>query len=190
MCGQDIHRKTLGVVGIGRIGRAVARRGNGFDMRVLYHDEYRLPPEREQQLNIAYRPFEELLAEADFVSLHVPLLPATRHLIGAEQLSMMKKTAILINTSRGPVVDEAALADALEQGVIAAAGLDVYEREPAVQPRLLQLENAVLTPHIASASIATRTKMCLMAAENMIIALEGKRPPHLVNTELFDFQVG
>ena len=186
MCGQDIHHATLGVLGMGRIGQTMARRGRGFEMRVLYSDVVQAKPEIEQELGLEYVPMETVLRESDFISVHVPLLPETRGLIGAQQLRLMKKTAILINTSRGPVVDEAALADALESGEIAAAGLDVFEREPEVEPRLLALDNAVLAPHIASASIRTRTQMCIMAAENVVTALEGKRPPNLVNRDLFD----
>ena len=186
MCGQDIHHATLGVLGMGRIGQTVARRGRGFEMRVLYSDVVQAKPEIEQELRLEYVPIETVLRESDFISVHVPLLPETCGLIGAPQLRLMKKTAILINTSRGPVVDEAALADALESGEIAAAGLDVFEQEPEVGPRLLALDNAVLAPHIASASIRTRTQMCIMAAENVVAALEGKRPPNLVNRDLFD----
>ena len=186
LCGADIHHATLGVVGMGRIGQSFARRGLGFDMRVLYSDVQQAAPEIEKELRLEYVPFETLLRESDFVSLHVPLLPATRGLMGAEQFALMKKSAILINTSRGLVVDEAALADALAAGEIAAAGLDVFEREPHVEPRLIDMENAVLAPHIASASVDTRTKMCMLAAENCVAALEGKRPPNLVNTALFD----
>jgi lactate dehydrogenase-like 2-hydroxyacid dehydrogenase len=186
LVGHDIHHATLGIFGIGRIGRAVARRGRGFDMRVLYHDAFRLDAEPEKELGVEYVDADTLLREADFISLHVPLLPETRKLIGAAQFKAMKKTAILINTSRGPVVDETALAEALIAGEIAGAGIDVFEREPAVEPRLLKLENAVLTPHIASASVATRRRMCTLAAENVIAGLEGRRPPNLVNSGLLD----
>ena len=186
LCGQDIHHATLGILGMGRIGQTVARRGRGFAMRVIYHDVVRAEPEMEQDLGLAYVPFETVLRESDFISVHVPLLAETRGLIGTPQLRMMKNTAILINTSRGPVVDESALADALESGEIAAAGLDVFEREPQVEPRLLALDNAVLAPHIASASVTTRTRMCMMAAENVVAALQGKRPPNPVNRSLFD----
>ncbi len=188
-CGPDIHHSTLGILGIGRIGKALAQRAQGFHMRVRYHDAFRAPAEVEQELNLQFVTFEELFQTSDFVSVHVPLLPETRHLVGAEQFKLMKKTAVLVNTSRGPVIDEAALAEALEQGEIAAAGLDVYEREPIVEPRLLALENAVLTPHIASASFNTRRAMCMLAAENVVTALEGKRPPTPVNGILFDAQV-
>jgi len=181
LCGHDIYGRTLGLIGMGRIGQAVARRGRGFQMRVLYHDAVRQDPQSEKDLGIEFVPFETLLRESDFISLHVPLLPETKKLIGPGALAQMKKTAILVNTSRGPVVDEAALAEALANGTIAAAGLDVFEREPEVEPRLLQLENAVLAPHIASASLDTRKKMCQMAVENAVAALEGRRPPNLVN---------
>ena len=186
LCGQDIHHATLGILGMGRIGQAVARRGRGFEMRVLYNDVVRAKSEVEEELHLEYASFERVLQESDFISVHVPLLPETRGLIGRSQLRLMKKTAILINTSRGPVVDESALADALQSGEIAAAGLDVYEREPQVEPRLLDLDNAVLAPHIASASVHTRKRMCMMAAENVVTALDGKRPPNLVNRSLFD----
>ena len=186
LCGQDIHRRTLGMVGMGRIGLAMAHRGRGFEMRLLYHDAIRAPAEVEADLGLEFVPLEQLLRESDFVSLHVPLLPETRKLISTAELKMMKESAILINTSRGPVVDEAALADALTEGIIAGAGLDVFEREPEVEPRLLKLENAVLAPHIASASIDTRRRMSVMSAENVVAALQGNRPPNLVNTALFD----
>ena len=183
-CGQDIHHATLGILGLGRIGKALARRAQGFQMRVQYHDVVRAPVELEQDLNLSLVSFEELFRTSDFVSVHVPLLPKTRRLVGAEQFKLMKETAVFVNTSRGPVVDEAALAEALEEGEIAAAGIDVYEREPVVESRLLPLENAVLTPHIASASFNTRRAMCMLAAENVVTALAGKRPPNLVNTAL------
>src|SRR5207249_2203777 len=172
--GQDVHGATLGIVGMGRIGLAVARRARGFAMPLLYHDARRNPG-AEQELGATYvENLDELLARSDFVSLHVPLLADTRHLMNAERLRKMKRTAILINTSRGPVVDEKALADALKEGVIAGAGLDVYEREPAVEPSLLGLENAVLLPHIASASVRTRTRMAVRAAENIVAFIEGR----------------
>lgn len=184
LCGQDIHHATLGVLGMGRIGRAVARRARGFEMKVLYHDAQRAPSEVEQELGLAYVDQETLLRESDFVTIHVPLLPSTKGLINKPRLAMMKKTAVLINTSRGPVVDEAALAEALKSGEIAAAGLDVFESEPTVHPGLLELDNVVLTPHIASASVATRAKMCVMAAENMAAGLQGRRPPNIVSAEV------
>ncbi|HVS09429.1 MAG TPA: NAD(P)-dependent oxidoreductase, partial [Planctomycetota bacterium] len=171
--GHDVHHATLGIVGMGRIGRQVARRAKGFEMRVVYSDERR-SDQAERELGIEYLPFERLIAEADFVSVHVPLMPSTRHLIDAAALRKMKPTAVLINTSRGPVVDERALAEALRDGVIAAAGLDVYEREPAVEPLLLELENVVLLPHVASASEKTRTRMAVRAAQNILAFLDGK----------------
>ncbi|HZT31316.1 MAG TPA: D-glycerate dehydrogenase [Bryobacteraceae bacterium] len=183
LVGQDVHHRTLGIFGMGRIGQAVARRARGFSMRLLYHDAMRAPAEVEESLGLEFATAERVLREADFVSLHVPLTPATRHLIGAAQLRQMKPTAILINTSRGPVVDEAALAEALQNGVIAGAGIDVFEREPQVHPLLLKLENVVLAPHIASASVDTRRRMSMMAAENAVAAMEGRRPPNLLNVE-------
>lgn len=185
LVGQDVHHRTLGILGMGRIGQAVARRGLGFEMRILYHDARRAAAQVEKELSLEFVEQDRLLREADFVSLHVPLLPETNHLIGAEQLRMMKPTAVLVNTSRGAVVDEEALAEALEQRVIAGAGIDVFEREPQVHPGLLKLQNVVLTPHIASASVETRRKMSTMAAENVVAALEGRRPPNLLNEELW-----
>ncbi len=170
--GQDVHHATLGIVGMGRIGGQVARRAKGFEMRVLYYDERR-NDRAERDLGVTYAPLDRLLAESDFVSLHVPLMPSTRHLIDAAALRKMKRTAVLINTSRGPVVDERALAEALRDGVIAAAGLDVFEREPDVEPLLLELENVVLLPHIASASEGTRTRMAVRAAQNILAFLDG-----------------
>jgi len=186
LTGHDIHHATLGILGMGRIGQTLARRARGFEMRVIYSDVQRAAPEIERELQLDYMPFDAVLEQSDFISVHVPLLPATRHLLGAAQFARMKKSAILINTSRGPVVDEAALADALAAREIAGAGLDVFEREPHVEPRLLDMENVVLAPHIASASVDTRTKMCMMAAQNCVAALAGDRPPNLVNTALFE----
>jgi len=186
LLGQDIHHRTLGILGMGRIGQAVARRAKGFSMRVIYHDTQRAPEAVEKELGLEPVSAEELLRESDFVSLHVPLMPETRHLIGARELRMMKPTAILVNAARGPVVDEPALAEALEQRVIAGAGLDVYENEPRVHPLLLKLENVVLAPHIASASVDTRRKMSMMAAENAVAAIEGRRPPNLLNPEVWE----
>lgn len=171
--GHDVHHATLGIVGMGRIGRQMAKRAKGFEMRVVYSDERR-NDQAERELGVEYVPFERLLAEADFVSVHVPLMPSTRHLIDAAALRKMKPTAVLINTSRGPVVDERALAEALRDGVIAAAGLDVYEKEPAVEPLLLELENVVLLPHVASASEKTRTRMAVRAAQNILAFLDGR----------------
>ncbi len=185
LLGGDVYGKTLGLVGMGRIGCAVARRAAGFNMRVLYYDVNRLSEDEEKALNLEYSGFDELLKEADFVSLHVPLLPSTRHLVGARELSLMKPTSYLINTSRGPVVDEKALVEALRSGKIAGAGLDVYENEPEMAPGLPELENVVLLPHIASASVETRTKMGIMAAQNLIAGLRGELPPNCVTPENF-----
>jgi glyoxylate reductase len=171
--GRDVHHATLGIVGMGRIGRALSRRAKGFQMKILYTDARRnLDAERE--LDATYVSLDLLLAQSDFVSLHTPLLPETRHLMNAERLRKMKRTAILINSSRGPVVDERALAEALRDGVIAGAGLDVFEREPDVDPLLMTLENVVLLPHIASASEETRTKMAVRAAQNILAFLDNK----------------
>lgn len=184
LLGQDIHGATLGLVGVGRIGGAVARRAKGFGMRIMYTDAVALPSEVEEELGAIRVDLPRLLGEADFVSLHVPLTEETRHLISTEELAQMKPTAVLVNTSRGPVVDEAALAEALAQGRIFAAGLDVFEREPEVHPGLLGLDNAVLAPHIASGSVRTRSEMCAMAARNVIAGLRGERPPNLLNPEV------
>lgn len=171
--GQDVHHKTLGIVGMGRIGRQVARRAKGFAMNVIYTD-VRRDGEAERDLGLGYVSMDELLRAADFVTLHVPLMPETRHLIDEAALRTMKRTAVLINTSRGPVVDEDALARALREGWIAGAGLDVHEQEPKVNGKLLQLENVVLLPHIASASEETRRRMALRAVENIFAFLDGK----------------
>jgi len=173
--GVDVHGATLGVVGFGRIGRAVGRRAAGFGMEVLHHTrtDTGLPGWTDD--------LDALLAAADFVSLHVPLNPATTHLIDARRLALMRPTAVLVNTARGPVVDEAALADALHDGRLFAAGIDVYEREPDVHPRLLSAPRAVLLPHVGSASRATRTRMAHLACEGAIAALNGEAPPNLVH---------
>lgn len=186
LVGQDVHHRTLGLFGMGRIGQAMARRGRGFSMRILYHDAVRAPEAVERELGAEFVSAETLLRASDFVSLHVPLLPHTRHMISGPQLHLMKPTAILVNTSRGPVVDEGALAEALEQRIIAGAGLDVFENEPHVHPGLLKLENVVLEPHIASASVDTRKKMSMLAAENVVAALEGRRPATLLNGEVWE----
>ena len=185
LLGQDVHAKTLGLVGLGRIGSAVARRAKGFGMRVLYSDSRRASAEDEKRLGARFVPLDFLLRESDFVSLHAPLLPETRHLIGAKELALMKPTAVLVNTARGPLIDERALVKCLRERRIAAAGLDVYEREPKLAAGLARLDNAVLAPHIASASVETRTRMALIAAENMRAALSGKRPPNLVNGDVW-----
>ncbi len=185
LCGTDVWGKTLGILGFGRIGRGVARRAGGFLMKVIYHDAVRAPEALEKELHAEYREFNRLLAESDFVSVHVPLLPETRRLLSTAQFSSMKPTAFVINTSRGPVVDEAALVQALEGGKIAGAALDVFENEPAIHPGLKR-PNVVLAPHIASASIETRTKMACMAAENVVALFSGKRPPNILNPEVLE----
>ncbi len=184
LLGQDVWGATLGIIGLGRIGQAVARRARGFEMRVLYTDVTRRT-QAEQELGAAFVPLPELLRQSDFVSVHTPLTAETHHLIGAAELAMMKPSAVLVNTSRGPVVDERALAEALGEGRIFSAGLDVFEEEPLPKESpLLGIERVVLLPHVGSASVATRTRMARMAAENLVAGLAGRRPPYLVNTEV------
>ncbi len=181
LLGQDVSGKTLGILGLGRIGSRVAHHAVlGFDMRVLYYDVKRNEEfEKEFGAVFASTP-EELLQKSDFVSVHVPLLPATKHLINAQRLAMMKPTAYLVNTSRGPVIDEVALVDALKRGIIRGAALDVFENEPTLAPGLSELENVILTPHTASATEETRAKMSTLAAENIIAFFEGKTPPNVI----------
>jgi glyoxylate reductase len=183
LCGADIWGKTLGVVGFGRIGRAVARRASGFQMKVIYSDAVRAAEDLERSLHAEFRDLNALLAEADFISLHVPLLPETRGLFDAPKFFRMKSTAFLINTSRGPVVDEAALVAALEGNKIAGAALDVYENEPFIHPGLKR-HNVVLAPHLASASVETRTKMAVMAVNNVIALFSGQRPENILNPDI------
>ena len=185
LVGTDVWGKTLGIVGFGRIGKAMARRAGGFQMKVVYADAVRAQESVEKELNATYRGMNDLLAESDFISVHVPLLPETRGLFDGPRFSRMKPTAFLINTSRGPVVDEAALVHALESGKIAGAALDVYENEPFIHPGLKR-PNVVLTPHIASASIETRTKMACMAAENVVALFNGQRPANMLNPEVLE----
>jgi glyoxylate/hydroxypyruvate/2-ketogluconate reductase len=182
--GQDIHHATLGIVGMGRIGQAIARRARGFDMRVIYHNRNRLPAADEERLGAEWVERERLLAEADFVVVMAPYSSTNHHLIGAAELAKMKPTAILVNTARGGVVDDAALVDALAHGRIAGAGLDVFEGEPKLHPGYRELKNVVMTPHIGSASRATRMTMCRTAMDNMAAVLEGREPPNLVNKEV------
>lgn len=184
LCGSDVSGKTLGVIGFGRIGRAMAKRAQGFDMRILYTDAMRAAPEVERDLHAEYVDRDHLLAAADFVSVHVPLLPETRRLINGATLAKMKPGSYLINTSRGPVVDEAALVAALESKQIAGAALDIFENEPKAHPALVARKNVILTPHIASASVETRTKMAVIAAENVIALFDGRRPPNALNPEV------
>ncbi len=184
MAGRDVHGKTLGIYGLGRIGEELVKRARGFDMKVVYHNrKRRLDLERKH--GVAYRPLTELLKESDFLSIHVPLTPETKHSVGAKELSLMKPSAYLVNTSRGPVVDEIALIRALKNKTIAGAALDVFEKEPISRDNpLLSMENVVLTPHIGSASIETRTAMAVLAAQNLVAALRGQVPPNLVNKEV------
>ncbi len=182
--GRDVHHATLGILGMGRIGRAVARRAAGFDMRVIYHNRTRLEPALERAANARYVSMDELLAESDFLSLHVPYTDANRHVIGAAQLAAMKRTAILVNASRGGLIDEDALAEALRDDRIAGAGFDVFDGEPNVNPKLLALDNVVLAPHMGSATRATRLAMARLAIENLRRALAGEAPPCLVNPEV------
>jgi glyoxylate reductase len=182
MLGQDVHHKTLGIVGLGRIGQALARRAAGFDLRIIYHNRTRLPAAVEREFGASYRELDDLLRESDFVSLHASLSPQTRHLINADRLALMKPTAVLVNTARGPVVDEAALAAALRDGQIFGAGIDVFEREPLVHPDLLACENAVIVPHLGSATVQTRLAMANLAVDNLLAALSGGRPPTLLNS--------
>jgi glyoxylate reductase len=183
LCGADVWGKTLGIVGFGRIGRAVARRASGFQMKVIYTDAVRASEDIERSVNAEFRDFNALLAESDFITVHVPLLPETRGLFDAPRFFRMKPTAFLINTSRGPVVDEAALVAALENKKIAGAALDVYENEPFIHPGLKR-PNVVLAPHLASASIETRSKMATMAANNVVALFKGQRPPNMLNPEI------
>ncbi len=185
MLGGDISGRTLGIIGAGRIGTAVALRSRGFRMRVLYFDTAQNEP-LEQAVGAVRVDLDTLLRESDFVSVHVNLDATTHHLIGARELALMKPTGYLINTSRGPVVDEAALVEALRQRGIAGAGLDVFENEPALAPGLAELDNAVVPPHVGSATIGTRTRMATLAATNLLAALRGERPPNIVNPEVLE----
>ncbi len=185
LAGAAVSGKTLGLIGAGRIGQAMARRGHGFGMKVIYADPRRVPEEIGRKYNMSQRPFDEVLREADFISLHPQLTPDTRHLIGARELGLMKKTAYIINTSRGPVIDEAALAEALAAGKIAGAGLDVYEHEPKVTPALIGMSNVVLTPHLGSAVLELREGMAHVVTDNIIAVIEGRRPPNCINPDVF-----
>ena len=182
--GQDVFHKTVGVIGAGRIGLSFAKRAKAFDMKVLYSD-VAANPQFEQETGGQYVSLETLLQESDFVSIHTPLLPETFHLISEKELKLMKKTAILINTSRGPIVDELALVKALQAGDIWGAGLDVYEFEPELVEGLKELDNAILCPHIASATIDTRTKMGTIAVSNILAAMRGELPPNCLNPEVY-----
>ena len=183
MCGADVWGKTLGIIGFGRIGRALARRAQGFKMRILYTATKQAPPEIEKEFSAEFRDLNALLAEADFVSLHVPLNSDTRGMLNAPKFFRMKPTAFVINTARGPVIDEAALVHALEAGKIAGAALDVFEQEPFIHPGLKR-SNVVMAPHMGSASVETRSKMAAMAAENVSALFSGQRPPNMLNPEV------
>ncbi|MCK9524625.1 MAG: D-glycerate dehydrogenase [Limnochordia bacterium] len=185
LLGVEVYGKTLGVIGAGRIGQAVAKRALGFDMRTVYHNRTRLPHTVEKEYNMEYVDLETLLGISDFVSLHCPLTPETRHLVGQAELEAMKPTAVLINTARGPVVDEAALVAALKNRTIYGAGLDVFEDEPTLKPGLAELPNVVLAPHIASAADETRSNMVEMVVRDVLAVLAGQRPANLVNPEIY-----
>jgi gluconate 2-dehydrogenase len=179
--GVDVHHATLGIFGLGRIGQAIARRAAGFEMKVLYHNRNRVAAALERRLNASYVSKEELLKQSDFVVLQVPYSPETHHMIGAAELKQMKRTAILINSTRGGVVDDAALIAALLEGTIRAAGLDVFENEPRLNPAFLGLDNVVLAPHVGSSTEATRRAMAMTAARNLVAVLSGSKPPNLLN---------
>ena len=183
LLGVDVHHATLGIIGMGRIGRVIARRAQGFEMRVIYHDPIRQPANVEERLNATYASKDELLAQADFVILQMPYAPETHHLIGAAELKKMTPSAILINSTRGGIVDDAALVRALKDGTIRAAGLDTFEGEPQLNPEFLELKNVVLAPHIGSSTEATRRAMAMTAAQNAVAALSGGTPPNLLNPE-------
>ena len=179
--GHEISGKTLGIVGLGRIGQAVARRAAGFNMQVIYHNRRPMSPEKDTILGVRYAELDILLKEADFISLHMPLTPETRHLIGPRELALMRSDAYLINTARGPVVDEAALVEALQQDRLAGAGLDVYENEPDLAAGLRELPNVVLLPHVGSATLETRRRMANLAVDNLLAGLDGRLPPNCIN---------
>ena len=181
--GVDVHHATLGIFGLGRIGQAIARRAAGFEMKVLYHNRKPVSAEIEKRCNAAYATKDDLLRQADFIVLQVPYSPETHHLIGARELKLMKPTAVLVNSTRGGVVDDAALIAALKDGTIRAAGLDVFEGEPALNPGFLGLDNVVLMPHVGSSTEATRRAMAMTAAKNLVAALAGAVPPNLLNPE-------
>ena len=179
--GADVHHATLGILGMGRIGRRVARRASGFDMTVLYHDPQRLSPEEEKRLNASFVGLDDLLARSDILTIHVPYSPKTHHLVGTKELARMKPGAIFVHASRGGVVNDGALVEALRSGHLGGAGLDVFENEPALNPAFLSMKNVVLTPHIASSSEATRHGMAMLAARNLVAALTTGNPPNLLN---------
>jgi glyoxylate reductase len=184
--GYDIFGKTLGIVGLGRIGQAVARRAAGFNMKIVFHDSQPVANDIVKELGAREASLEEVCRVSDFISVHVPLLPETKHLFNDRTFGWMKPGCIIVNTSRGPVIEEMSLVRALANGRIAGAGLDVYEHEPDIVPELLKMDNVVLAPHIASASYETRAKMCMMAAESLVATLKGERPRNLVNPEVWE----
>ena len=181
--GVDVHHATLGIFGLGRIGQAIARRAAGFEMKVLYHNRKRVAPDIEKRVNASYVGKDELLRQSDFVVLQVPYSPETHHMIGERELKLMKPTAILVNSTRGGVVDDAALIAALKAGTLRAAGLDVFENEPRLNPGFLKLDNVALAPHVGSSTEATRREMAMTAAKNLVAALTGGTPPNLLNPE-------
>jgi gluconate 2-dehydrogenase len=187
MLGQDVHGATLGIFGFGRIGQAIARRARGFDMKILYHSRGRAAADAENESGAIYTGKEELLRKADVVLLILPFTPETQHFIGAKELALMKPSAVLVNMARGGIVDDSALIDALKKKTIWAAGLDVYENEPRLNPGFLDLDNVVLSPHIASASEPTRKAMAMTAAKNLAAALSGQTPPNLLNPDYRNF---
>ncbi|NLJ39540.1 MAG: D-glycerate dehydrogenase [Candidatus Atribacteria bacterium] len=189
LLGTDIYEATLGLIGFGRIGQAMARRAKGFNLKVLYYDKNPVSPIIEKELGVSRTGFDEILRKSDFISIHVPLNEETFHLIGQKELSIMKKESYLINTARGPIVDEKALVKALKDGVIRGAALDVFENEPEIEQELMSLDNIVMVPHIGSASYQTRTKMAIIAAKNILSALKGERPEFLVNPEVLDKKI-
>ncbi|WP_130858959.1 2-hydroxyacid dehydrogenase [Gracilibacillus phocaeensis] len=186
MLGMDVYGATLGLVGLGSIGKAMIKRAQGFHMKVIYWNRTRLSAKAEQELHITYAPLEDVLAEADFISLHVAYNKETHHLIDKQELALMKASAYLINTARGPIINEKALVQALKNNQIAGAGMDVFEQEPQLEPELYELKNTVLAPHLGSATIDTRTKMGMMAAENLLAVFEDRLPANLVNKEVLD----
>ena len=185
MVGGGVSRKTLGLIGVGGVGTAMAQRARGFSMPVIYHDPRRLSPEKEKELGATWLPFDDVFRQADFVSLHVQLTPQTRHLVGAAQFALMKPSAYIINSSRGPVLDEFALVDALKNKRIAGAGLDVYEHEPRPHPELLKMNNVVCTPHVGSAIPELRESMANVVVDNILAILDGKQPPNCWNAEIY-----
>ena len=187
MCflGTGMAGKTLGILGLGLIGEAVARRAGGFGMKLLYHKRSRLAPGKEKEIQAEFVPFEELLRRSDFLSVNIASTGETHHMIGARELRLMKPDAYLVNTARGTIIDEKALVVALRSGVIAGAGLDVYEHEPAVDPGLIELDTVVLTPHLGSATLQVREAMGAVVVENIIAVIEGRRPPNICNPEIY-----